>query len=132
MFDSFGSPTIQPDLTTFDTAYNIPAPPSFSVYRPEGNVTYRYVGASASAVKANKNFQNEINWGYETTLDVERAHAMAPGANIALVETPVAETQGAQDCGTCRTPSSGCSTITSGRFGRTATRPPSRRSTTTR
>ena len=96
IFDSFGSPTIQQDLTTFDTAYNIPAPPSFSVYRPEGNVTYPYVGASASAVKANKNFQTEINWGYETTLDVEWAHAMAPGANIALVETPVAETQGVQ------------------------------------
>ena len=31
---------------------------------------------------------------YETTLDVEYAHAIAPGANIVLVETPVAETEG--------------------------------------
>ena len=30
----------------------------------------------------------------ETTLDVEYAHALAPGANILLAETPVAETQG--------------------------------------
>ena len=30
----------------------------------------------------------------ETSLDVEYSHAMAPGANILLVETPVAETEG--------------------------------------
>ena len=33
-------------------------------------------------------------WASETTLDVEYAHAMAPGANIVLAETPVAETEG--------------------------------------
>ena len=32
----------------------------------------------------------------ETTLDVEYAHAMAPGANILLVETPASETEGLQ------------------------------------
>jgi hypothetical protein len=35
-------------------------------------------------------------WAFETTLDVEYAHAMAPGANIPLVETPVDETLGVQ------------------------------------
>lgn len=96
IFDSFGSPTISQDLASFDQAYSIPAPPSFNVYRPEGNITYPYQGASPSKVAANKNWATEINWGYETTLDVEWAHAMAPGANIALVETPIAETQGVQ------------------------------------
>jgi subtilase family serine protease len=33
-------------------------------------------------------------WGGETTLDVEYAHAIAPGANIVLAETPVSETEG--------------------------------------
>jgi subtilase family serine protease len=33
-------------------------------------------------------------WAEETTLDVEWAHAMAPGANILIVATPVAETEG--------------------------------------
>ena len=33
-------------------------------------------------------------WGGETTLDVEYAHTIAPGANILLVETPVSETEG--------------------------------------
>jgi subtilase family serine protease len=96
IFDSFGSPTIGQDLGTFDSSYNIPPPPAFNIYTPEGNVTYPYEGASPSAVKKSKNFQTQIGWGYETTLDVEWAHAMAPGANIALVETPVAETQGVQ------------------------------------
>ena len=35
-------------------------------------------------------------WGFETSLDVEYAHSMAPGANILLVETPVDETLGVQ------------------------------------
>jgi subtilase family serine protease len=33
-------------------------------------------------------------WAGETTLDVEYAHALAPGASIVLAETPVAETEG--------------------------------------
>jgi subtilase family serine protease len=96
IFDSFGSPTIQPDLATFDSTYGIPAPPSFNVYEPEGHVTYDYLNASPSAVAHDKNMQTEISWGDETTLDVEWAHAMAPGASIALVVVPVAETQGVQ------------------------------------
>lgn len=96
IFDSFGSPTIAKDLATFDSQYQLPAPPSLQVYQPEGHVTYGYLGASPSAVAANKNLQTQIGWGYETTLDVEYAHAMAPGAAIALVETPNAETQGVQ------------------------------------
>ena len=33
-------------------------------------------------------------WAGETTLDVEYAHAIAPGANILLVETPTSENEG--------------------------------------
>ena len=35
-----------------------------------------------------------VGWAQETTLDVEYSHAIAPGAHIVLVETPVAETEG--------------------------------------
>jgi subtilase family serine protease len=35
-----------------------------------------------------------VGWAGETTLDVEWAHAVAPGANLLLVETPVSETEG--------------------------------------
>ena len=35
-----------------------------------------------------------VGWAGETTLDVEYAHTIAPGANVLLVETPVSETEG--------------------------------------
>ena len=35
-----------------------------------------------------------VGWAGETTLDVEYAHTVAPGASIVLVETPVSETEG--------------------------------------
>jgi len=35
-----------------------------------------------------------VGWAEETTLDVEYAHAIAPGAKIVLAETAVAETEG--------------------------------------
>ncbi len=78
--DSFGSPTIQHDLQTFDQTYNLPAPPSFNIITPDGPV--------------NHNDPAALGWAEETSLDVEYSHAMAPGANILLVETPVAETEG--------------------------------------
>ncbi|MFZ0089128.1 MAG: S53 family peptidase [Solirubrobacteraceae bacterium] len=77
--DSFGSPTIQSDLQTFDQAYGLPDP-SLKIITPDGPV--------------NQNDPAAPGWGVETSLDVEYAHAMAPGANILLVETPVAETEG--------------------------------------
>jgi len=96
IFDSFGSPTIRQDLTTFDHAFNLPAPPSFNVYMPEGKVTYNYTHVPSPVDFHNKNVQTEIGWAYETTLDVDWVHAMAPGASIDLVVTPNAETEGVQ------------------------------------
>jgi subtilase family serine protease len=82
--DSFGSPTIQSDLAAFDAEFNLPAPPSFKIIQPAGKVP------AWDPTNAN----GDLNWGGETTLDVEWSHAMAPGASILLVETPVAETEG--------------------------------------
>jgi subtilase family serine protease len=82
--DSFGSPTIKADLATYDATFNLPAPPSFTIIQPAGKVP---------AWEAN-NANGDLNWGGETTLDVEWAHTIAPGASIVLVETPVAETEG--------------------------------------
>jgi subtilase family serine protease len=81
--DSYGSPTIRNDLTVFDRAYRLPAPPKFQIIRPAGRIP-AYDPASSDMV----------GWAGETTLDVEWAHAVAPGANILLVETPVSETEG--------------------------------------
>jgi hypothetical protein len=81
--DAFGSPTIQSDLATFDTTFRLPAPPSFTTIQPAGAVP-----------PFNPANSQMLDWADETTLDVEYAHAAAPGANILLVETPVAETEG--------------------------------------
>jgi subtilase family serine protease len=35
-----------------------------------------------------------VGWAFETTLDVEWSHAMAPGAKIVLLTSPVSETEG--------------------------------------
>jgi subtilase family serine protease len=82
--DSFGSPTIKDDLATFDAEFNLPAPPSFKIIQPAGAVP-AYDPTDANG---------DVGWAEETTLDVEWSHAMAPGASILLVETPVAETEG--------------------------------------
>jgi subtilase family serine protease len=86
--DAFGSPTIQSDLATFDTAFGLPAPPSFAVIQPVGAVP----PCSADPFGA----ADCEGWGVETSLDVEWSHVMAPGANILLVETPTSETEGVQ------------------------------------
>ena len=80
--DSFGSPTIRNDLGVFDQQFGLPAPPSFKIIRPAGAIP-RYRASSEM-----------ISWAGETSLDVEYAHAIAPGASIVLVETPIAETEG--------------------------------------
>src|SRR5947208_7137264 len=40
--------------------------------------------------------EDKSAWALEVALDVETAHAIAPGANILLVTTPTAETLGVQ------------------------------------
>ena len=75
--DPYGSPTIVSDLRTFDSTESIPDPPSLRIIRPAGQVP---------AFKPdNVGMQG---WASETTLDVEYAHTIAPGAKILLVETP--------------------------------------------
>jgi hypothetical protein len=69
--DAYSQPNIASNLQTFDSMYGLPAPPSFSVVNESG-------GSSLPAA--------DTGWGMEESLDVEWAHAMAPGANIVLVE----------------------------------------------
>jgi subtilase family serine protease len=81
--DSFGSPTITSDLAAFDQAFGLPAPPSFRIIAPAGRVP-----------AYDPNNSDMVGWAGETTLDVEYAHVIAPGANLLLVRTPVPETEG--------------------------------------
>jgi subtilase family serine protease len=84
IIDSFGSPTIASDLHSFDVGYGLPDPPSLTVLAPLGTVPFDPTNSDA------------VGWAFETTLDVEWAHAMAPGAKIVLLTSPVDETDGVQ------------------------------------
>lgn len=80
--DSYGSPTVRHDLAVFDQAEHLPAPPSLRVIEPAGKVPpYQAT-------------QNRAGWAGETDLDVEYAHAIAPGARILVVATPTSENEG--------------------------------------
>jgi subtilase family serine protease len=81
--DPFGSPTIAHDLQVFDQTSKLPAPPSLKIIAPAGKIP-KYDPTNADMV----------SWAGETSLDVEYAHTVAPGASILLVETPVSETEG--------------------------------------
>jgi hypothetical protein len=66
--DAYYDPDIASDLQAFDSQYGLQAPASFTQYVENG--------------------LNQINssWALETALDVEWAHAIAPGASIDLIE----------------------------------------------
>jgi subtilase family serine protease len=85
IIDSYGSPTIAADLAAFDAGYGLPDPPSFTVLAPLGTVPFDPT-----------TYPDQYSWAGETTLDVEWAHAMAPGAAIVLLTSPVDETEGVQ------------------------------------
>jgi len=73
--DAFDDPSIFGDLAVFDQNSGLPDPPSFQVigeYGLNGAIPNPAPKGSISAL--------------ETSADVEWAHAMAPGANILLVE----------------------------------------------
>jgi subtilase family serine protease len=69
--DAYGSSTIEADLAAFDGYFGVQASPSFKIIHAKG--TPGVTGSNAVG-----------SWQIETSLDVEYAHAMAPGANIVL------------------------------------------------
>jgi subtilase family serine protease len=73
--DAYNDPNIASDLATFDSQYGLSAPPSFVV---------KNLGATTT----------DPGWALETSLDVEWAHALAPKANIVLVESSSATLNG--------------------------------------
>ena len=68
---AYDSPNIAADLATFNATFGIPAPPSFQKVNQTGGSTLPAFNPS---------------WSTETCLDVQWAHAIAPGASILLVE----------------------------------------------
>ena len=67
IIDAYGSPTIQNDLNAFCKYFGLPQT-TVQIYYPNGKPT-----------------KTDSGWALETSLDVEWAHAIAPGATIILV-----------------------------------------------
>jgi subtilase family serine protease len=84
IIESFGGPTIVADLQAFDAAFGLPDPPSIQVLAPLGTVPF------------DVNNDDQVAWAFETALDVQWAHSMAPGAAIVVLTSPVDETEGVQ------------------------------------
>ena len=102
--DAYGSDTIAHDLHVFDQAFGLPGMcgeegvactagrPTFSQFHLQGSPATKAPPSNSNGTGQ----ENKAAWALEVSLDVETAHAMAPGANILLVTTPTAETLGVQ------------------------------------
>jgi len=82
--DSYGSPTAQQDLDSFSDTFGLPRT-TISIINPDGTPP----------------FNNSVNgspagWAFETSLDLQWAHAIAPDAHLVLVQANPAETEGVQ------------------------------------
>ncbi len=84
IIDSFQSPTIVQDMNVFITTFGLPSMnglggahnkqlPTFTQIAPSGLTPFDPTNA------------DQVSWSGEISLDVEWAHAIAPGANIVLV-----------------------------------------------
>ena len=71
--DAYDNPNVASDLATFDQLYGLPDP-VLTIAQPQGQPNA------------------DLIWGLEIDLDVQWAHAIAPGANILLVEAKTAFT----------------------------------------
>ena len=76
IIDAFQNPTMASDLATFDSAFGLPAPPSFQTIAPFGTPPF------------DPTDPNQVGWSSEIAIDVEWAHAVAPGAKIVLALSP--------------------------------------------
>ena len=74
--DPGNAPSITADLHTFDLKFGLPDPPSFKIVNVHGSTNPNTLPL------------DDVDTSVEIALDVEWAHAIAPAANILLVEVP--------------------------------------------
>jgi subtilase family serine protease len=79
--DAYGSPTLGDDLAEFDNQSGLP------------NISLNIIAPVGKIPAFDLNNGDMYGWAGETTLDVEYAHSIAPGAKIVLVEAPSDNTQ---------------------------------------
>ena len=81
VIESYGSPTLQDDINSFDQQYNLP-PITLQILSPLGVKPF------------DQNNQDMVGWAQESALDVEVIHSIAPGAGIVVLTSPVDEVEG--------------------------------------
>lgn len=81
LIESFGSPTAQRDINTFDQQFGLPAV-SLKILSPLGTTPF------------DPGNSDMVGWAEETELDTQVVHALAPDANIVILTSPVSETEG--------------------------------------
>src|SRR2546430_8714247 len=100
--DSYGSDTMAHDLHVFNQAFGLaPMCGEEGVTCTTGMPTFSELAINGTpATKpqpgGGTGLENKSAWALEVALDVETAHAIAPGANILLVHSNNAETLGVQ------------------------------------
>jgi len=72
IIDAYQSPTIRTDLALFDRVFGLPNP-TLNIIAPDGLTPF------------DQTDPNQVGWAGEISLDVQWAHAVAPGATIDLV-----------------------------------------------
>ena len=76
IISAYDAPNVAADAATFSSRLGLPALPSFRKVSQTGGTHYP---------------RFDSTWAVQSTYDVELAHALAPGANILLVEADSAE-----------------------------------------
>ena len=82
--DSYGSPTALEDLQFFSTTFGLPQP-DLTIIHPTGTPTFSTAMHGVQSL-----------WAFETSLDLQWAHAVAPDAKLVLIAANPAETEGVQ------------------------------------
>ncbi len=82
--DSYGSPTALHDLQVFSRTFGLPDP-DLTIIHPTGTPTF-----------SNSMHGVQLGWAFETSLDLQWAHAIAPDAKLVLIAANPAETEGVQ------------------------------------
>jgi subtilase family serine protease len=100
--DSWGNDNMAHDLRVFNDAFGLPhmcgeegitctpGMPTFTVWHPNGSAP------TTTSPGKDPGLEDRTAWALEVALDIETAHAMAPGANIILVAVTSSETLGVQ------------------------------------
>lgn len=84
IIDAFQSPNIVDELNTFDSVYGLPGLNGLGGRKNPRLGTFSQV-APDGLTPFDDTDSDQIGWAEEISLDVQWAHAIAPGANITLV-----------------------------------------------